>query len=73
MLALNTHVHDSDATLARHIARFDAIATSCGSVTPCQSVNMLGTVYVHHPLPLQARIENFTTCARISSKLFLIG
>ena len=24
---LNTHVHDSEATLARHVARFDAIAT----------------------------------------------
>ena len=29
----NTHVHHSDATLTRHIARFDAITTSCGVVT----------------------------------------
>ena len=28
---LNTQVHDSDANLARHIARFDAITTRCGS------------------------------------------
>ena len=38
---LNTHVHDSEATLARHVARFDAIATSCGSATPWQSLNRL--------------------------------
>ena len=37
----NTHVHDSEATLARHVARFDAIATSCGSATPWQSLNRL--------------------------------
>ena len=41
----NTHVHDSDATLARHIARFDAIATSCGSATPWQSLNRLSLGY----------------------------
>ena len=35
----NTHVHDSDATLARHIARSDAIATSCGSASLWQSLN----------------------------------
>ena len=38
---LNMHVHDSEATLARHVARFDAIATSCGSATPWQSLNRL--------------------------------
>ena len=27
-------VHNRDATLARHIERLDAIATSCGSATP---------------------------------------
>ena len=37
----NMHVQDSDATLARHIARFDAIATSCGSAMPWQSLNRL--------------------------------
>ena len=36
---LNTHVHDSEATLAHHVARFDAIATSCSSATPWQSLN----------------------------------
>ena len=33
-ITLKTQVHDSDATLACHIARFDAIDTSCGSATP---------------------------------------
>ena len=42
---LNTHVHDSEATLARHAARFDAIATSCGSATPWQSLNRLSVGY----------------------------
>ena len=36
---LNTHVHDSDAILACHVARFDAIPTSCGSASPWQSLN----------------------------------
>ena len=39
-------VHDSDATLARHIVRFDAIATSCGSATPWQSLNRLPVGYM---------------------------
>ena len=30
-------------------------------------------VQVHHPLPLQANIENVTIRARIGRKLFLIG
>ena len=30
---LNAHVHDSEATLAGHVARFNAITTSCGSAT----------------------------------------
>ena len=42
---LNTHVHESEATLARHVARFDAIATSCGSATPWQSLNRLPVGY----------------------------
>ena len=42
---LNTHVHDSEATLARHVARFDAIATICGSATPWQLLNMLPVRY----------------------------
>ena len=29
-------------------------------------------VSVHHPLPLQASIENITPCAHLSRKLFLI-
>ena len=42
---LNTHVHDSEATLVRHVARFDAIATSCGSATPWHSLNRLPVGY----------------------------
>ena len=42
---LNKPVHDSDATLAHLIARFDAIATSCGSETPQQSLNRLPVWY----------------------------
>ena len=41
-----TQAHDSDATLARHIARFAAIATSCGSATPWQSLNRLPDGYI---------------------------
>ena len=39
-------VHDSDATLACHIVRFAAIATSCGSTTPWQSLNRLPIGYI---------------------------
>ena len=42
---LNTHVHDREATLARLVARFDAIATSCGIATPWQSLNRLPVGY----------------------------
>ena len=39
-------VHNRDATLARHIERLDAIATSCGSATPWQSLNRLPAGYI---------------------------
>ena len=40
-----TQVHDSGVTLTRHIKRFDAIATSCVSATPWQSLNRLPVGY----------------------------
>ena len=39
-------VHNRDATLARHIERLGAIATSCGSATPWQSLNRLPVGYI---------------------------
>ena len=39
-------VHNRDATLARHIERLDAIATSCDSATPWQSLNRLPVGYI---------------------------